>query len=96
MFNEPVEIKWKTSHFCILNFSFQNHFVRELNKYQVFDTVFVKNTPLRVVLQLFLFSVFQLIQKSLLLVNRSCSNSKCKRILAWSSSDYFESLLLPQ
>ena len=67
MFNEPVEIKRKTSHFCILNFSFQNHFVRELNKYQVFDTVFVKNTPLRVVLQLFLFSVFQLIQKSLLL-----------------------------
>ena len=30
MFNECLEIRWKTAHFCILNFSFQNHFVWEV------------------------------------------------------------------
>ena len=44
----------------------------ELNKYQVSDTVFVKNnsTTRRTST---LLSVFQSVQKSLLLVSRSCS-----------------------
>ena len=33
MFNECLEIRWKTAHFCILNFSCQK-------QYQEFDTVF--------------------------------------------------------
>ena len=30
MFNECLEIRWKTSHFCILDFSLWNHFVWEV------------------------------------------------------------------
>ena len=30
MFNKCLEISFKTAHFCILNFSFQSHFVREV------------------------------------------------------------------
>ena len=26
MFNECLDIRWKTAHFCILNFSFKNDF----------------------------------------------------------------------
>ena len=29
MFNECLEIRWKTAQFCVLNFSFWNHFVWE-------------------------------------------------------------------
>ena len=29
MFNECLDIGWKTAHFCILNFSFKNYFVWE-------------------------------------------------------------------
>ena len=29
MFNECLDIRWKTAHFCILNFSFKNDFVWE-------------------------------------------------------------------
>ena len=29
MFNECLDIAWKTAHFCILNFSFKNDFVWE-------------------------------------------------------------------
>ena len=56
MFNECLDIAWKTAHFCILNFSFQMILFEK--KYQTFDTVFHhqmkhlevrQNTPLRVV-----------------------------------------------
>ena len=30
MFNECLKIGWKTAYFCILNFSFKNHFVWEV------------------------------------------------------------------
>ena len=30
MFNECLEIRWKTAHFCILNFSLYNDFVWEV------------------------------------------------------------------
>ena len=30
MFNECLVIRWKTAHFCNLNFSFKNHFVWEV------------------------------------------------------------------
>ena len=29
MFNECLDIRWKTAYFCILNFSFKNDFVWE-------------------------------------------------------------------
>ena len=29
MFNECLDIRWKTAHFCILNFSFKNDFIWE-------------------------------------------------------------------
>ena len=38
MFNECLDIRWKTAHFCILNFPFKNDLFEK--KYQTFDTVF--------------------------------------------------------
>ena len=62
--NECLEIWWKTAHFCLLNFSFQNHFVWEVisSIRHCFiawwnSSKLVKNTPLRVVFST-LFSVF--------------------------------------
>ena len=71
MFNECLEIRWKTAHFCILDFSFQNHFVWEVllsirhsvsSSDAVNTSKFVKNTPLRVVFSI-LFSAFHLVMK---------------------------------
>ena len=36
MFNECLEIRWKTAHFCILNSSFNNDFVWEVISSTVF------------------------------------------------------------
>ena len=70
MFNECLVIRWKTAHFCILNFSFKNHFVWEVissDRHSVSSPdktpgTSSKNTPLRVVFST-LFSVFHLVMK---------------------------------
>ena len=70
MFNECLVIRWKTAHFCNLNFSFKNHFVWEVissDRHSVSSPdktpgTSSKNTPLRVVF-LTLFSVFHLVMK---------------------------------
>ena len=70
MFNECLEISWKTTHFCIVNFSSWNHFVWEIiSKHSTvcfitsWNTLkFVKNTLLHVIFSI-LFSVFHLVMK---------------------------------
>ena len=72
MFNEWLEIRWKTGHFCILKFLLLKLFFLRSNMIikhstQCFITrwitsKFVKNTPLRVAF-LTLFTVFHLVVK---------------------------------
>ena len=46
MFNECLEIRWKTAHFCILNSSFNNDFVWEVISSTVFHHQ-IKNLEVR-------------------------------------------------